>query len=167
MHKKIGSLSILVLLLLAPNVRALSWAYEFVVFDHKLYVVQVDATVDKMMIGDKIGEVKVEANDYSGDYYGDASNTYAKGTPYYEIIDTPISEAIAVAVDGSYKLAIYETDVPFKVQEVLMNPWFWAGVFTIIFLFVIYITRGVRLNEQGLSQNDNGNGEYSYGKKIE
>lgn len=148
MYKKIWGISIFVLLLLAPTVQALSWAYEFVVYDHKLYVVQIDSTLDDETIGKRIGEVKVEANEYSGDYYGDASNTYPKGTPYYEIKDTPISEAIAVEVDGTYKLAIYETDVPFKLQEVLMNPWLWAGLFTIIFLFVIFITRGIRLNEQ-------------------
>ena len=148
MHKKIGSLSIIILLLLAPAAKALSWAYEFVIYDQKLYVVQVDSSMAETTIGDKIGEVQVEADEYTGDYYGDASNIYPKGTPYYEIKDTPISEAIAVKVGGSYKLATFETDVPLKVQDVLRSPWSWVGAVVIILLFISFIVRGIRLNEQ-------------------
>jgi len=89
----------LVLLFLGQSsVQALSWAYAFVVWKGNVYEV-TDEMVEETEIGKRIGEVKTKPNDMTGRYYGNASNSYPKGTPYYELKDVSTKEAIAVGVE--------------------------------------------------------------------
>ncbi|WP_100333459.1 hypothetical protein [Bacillus alkalisoli] len=83
---------------LTTSVQALSWAYSFVVWNGNVYEV-TNENVLEGEIGKIIGEVKTKPNDMTGNYYGDASNAYPKGTKYYEISGTPTKNSIAVEVE--------------------------------------------------------------------
>ncbi|CAG9619260.1 hypothetical protein [Sutcliffiella rhizosphaerae] len=86
---------LLLIFVFASPVYALDWAYSFVVWNGNVYEV-TDVQISQNDLGPVIGEVKRKANDTNGNYYGDASNTYEKGTKYFEIKEIDSLEAIAV-----------------------------------------------------------------------
>lgn len=97
----------------ASSVQALSWAYAFVVWNGNVYEV-TDKALLEGEIGKVIGEVKTKPNDMTGNYYGDASNAYPKGTKYYEISGTSTEAAIAVEIEeNKWVKAVYVHDAPF------------------------------------------------------
>ncbi|MDQ0229191.1 hypothetical protein [Metabacillus malikii] len=101
----------------ATSVQALSWAYSFVVWNGNVYEV-TDENVSESELGKGIGEVKTKPNDMTGSYYGNASNTYPKGTKYYEISGTSTEVAIAVEVEEKqWVKAVYVHDAPFHWMD--------------------------------------------------
>lgn len=87
------------------SVHALSWAYPFVVWKGNVYEVTDEKVSD---IGDIIGKVRRGTNDMTGEYFGDASNAYPKGTKYYEVIGISTKIAIAVEVgENEWQKAIF------------------------------------------------------------
>lgn len=105
--KKTICLYLVLLFFAQTSVQALDWAYAFVVWKGNVYEV-TDEKVKETQIGKRIGEVKTKPNDMSGRYYGNASNSYPKGTPYHELKDVSTNEAIAVeVVENQWVKAIY------------------------------------------------------------
>lgn len=105
--KRITFLSIVLVCLISSSVKALSWAYPFVVWKGKVYEVKQEEILEDNEIAKIIGEVKTKPNDMTGDYYGDASNFYQKGTKYYEIKGVSTSTAIAIKEDNQWVKANY------------------------------------------------------------
>ncbi|MEH7380991.1 hypothetical protein V7138_10965 [Bacillus sp. JJ1533] len=133
--KNILCLAILSLLLTSTTAGALSWAYTFVVHDGKVYEVNKEMPIQQTELGKQIGKVETKADEYSGDYYGNASNYYEIGTRYFKIEGISINEAIAVETDdGHYVKADYVHDAAFGFKNVLMNFNFWSvvGIFVIV-----------------------------------
>ncbi len=94
-------------LLLRPETASADWAYPFVVYSGKAYVV-TDSDVGPERIGRSIGRVE-RYSDKEGTYSGNFSNAFPKGTRYYEIAGMSENEGIAVRTeDGRYVLAEYE-----------------------------------------------------------
>ncbi|MFD0712343.1 hypothetical protein [Paenibacillus sp. GCM10027626] len=82
------------------------WAHAFVVYDGNIYVIS-EEQVDPGKIGSKLGEV-TRYSDREGTYSGNFSNTYPKGTEYYEINETKEKDAIAIKEKaGTYRKALY------------------------------------------------------------
>ncbi|MDQ0268257.1 hypothetical protein [Cytobacillus purgationiresistens] len=54
-----------------------------------VYEVKLKEFVPEDMIDGIIGEVETKPNEMTGNYYGNASNHFPKGTEYFFIIDTP------------------------------------------------------------------------------
>lgn len=123
-------------------VTALDWAFWFVVHEGKVYEVKEEERVSTNDIGERIGKVNTQADDYTGDYHGDASNYYKVGTRYYKITGVPIKEAIAVETSpNEYVKAIYKHDVPIdkKIDIFNVNTWIIVGLVLIIFLFIVVL----------------------------
>ncbi len=128
--KKLVLLFILFMLIFTSSVQALSWAYSFVVWNGNVYEVTKEKVLEKE-IGESIGEVKTTPNDMTGNYYGDASNVYPKGTKYYEINNVSTDIAIAVEVDEKmYQKATFIREAPFHWMDTL--PFLVLLVLTII-----------------------------------
>lgn len=84
-----------------------SWAYMFVVYDGNTYVIS-ETQVDPKQIGSKIGKVTKHSGQ-EGTYSGNFSNSYPRGTTYYEIMGVDIKDAIAVKEsEGLFIKAIYK-----------------------------------------------------------
>lgn len=132
------------LVLVESSASALDWAYGFVIWDGKMYEVKTDQPVTSESIGERIGEVKVEADDMTGNYYGDASNSFEKGTGYYEIIGTPSDEAIAVEEENGWVTAVYLKEAPFRVRDLLYSPWLWIALVGIFVGVSLVIVRGLK-----------------------
>lgn len=131
----------------SSSVQALSWAYPFVVWDGKVYKVTEEKLLESE-IGESIGEVETRPNDMSGDYYGNASNGYPKGTKYFKINDKPTSSVIAVEVeDGVWQKAVYTQKAPFHWRNLFTN------VVPIIILIVIIICLLFLIKVKRRSQN--------------
>jgi hypothetical protein len=81
--KRLTLVLFLVFFTASSTVYALSWAYPFVVWKDNVYEVTEEALGNED-IGNQIGQVKTKPNDMTGDFYGNASNTYPIGTKYYE-----------------------------------------------------------------------------------
>ncbi|GAM12368.1 MULTISPECIES: hypothetical protein [Mesobacillus] len=110
---------ILFILTITSSVQALSWAYPFVVWNGNVYEVKEEKVLANE-IGEKIGEVKTKPNDMTGDYYGNASNAYPKGTKYFEINNISTKNAIAVEVgDNKWQKAVYVQQAPFHWMDIL------------------------------------------------
>jgi hypothetical protein len=96
---------------------ATSWAYEFVVWDGYIYVVEEDKDENRLEnVGERIGEVTVydDMSQHTGNY----SNAYEEGTGYYKIVDVPVSDAIAVEErEGVYLKAEREGIYGFKGEQ--------------------------------------------------
>lgn len=123
--RKITLFFLTFIFLINSSVHALSWAYSFVVWKGKVYEVKQEVIIEVSEIGKIIGEVKTKPNDMTGDYYGDASNTYPKGTKYYEIKDISTSTAIAVKEDDNqWVKAVYVHKAPFHIMNLLSNSYF-------------------------------------------
>lgn len=125
--KGIIFLTFTLFLLIAPVAHALDWAYVFVVWDGKVYEVHTKEVIASSEIGKKIGKVQMRAGDMSGDYFGNGSNYYDRGTPYFEIKGVSTEEKIAVLIDGEYILAEYRHDAPADPRNFLLNSWFQGG----------------------------------------
>ncbi|WP_059173118.1 hypothetical protein [Bacillus sp. FJAT-27445] len=134
--KRITFLSLLLIFMVSSSVQALSWAYSFVVWKGKVYEVKQEEIIEASEIGKIIGEVKTKPNDMTGDYYGDASNSYPKGTKYYEIKGTSTSTAIAVKEDNQWVKAVYVNRAPFHIMNVFSNFYVISAI-VIIVLFIV------------------------------
>ena len=134
----------LVLLFFAQSsVQALDWAYAFVVWKGNVYEVTDEQVMDTK-IGKRIGEVKTKPNDMTGKYYGDASNSYPKGTPYFELKGVSTNEAIAVGVEEDHWVkAVYRHEAK--------NYWLgWVmKVSPILFLATVFIAIIWRMRKVG------------------
>jgi len=116
--KKIA-LSLLFMLIFTSSAQALSWAYSFVVWNGNVYEM-TDELLEENEIGKHIGEVKTKPNDMTGEYRGNASNEFPKGTKYYEINN--VSTDIAIAVEGKaneFQKAMFIHNAPFYWLEIL------------------------------------------------
>jgi len=134
--RRITVSSLLLIFMMSSSVQALSWAYPFVVWKGKVYEVKQEETIQDNEIGKIIGKVKTQPNDMTGNYYGNASNYYPKGTKYYEIKGESTSTAIAVKEDNKWVKAVYVHKAPFHVMNVLSNFLF-LSVIAIISLIII------------------------------
>lgn len=73
-------------------------------------------------LGNMIGQVKRSANVRTGNYSGDASNTYPKGTKYYALNGIAPESAIAVKVkDSQWVKAIYLHHAPFHWMNLFLK----------------------------------------------
>lgn len=139
--RRIVLLSLLFVFVISSSVQALSWAYPFVVWKGKVYEVKREEMIGDRNIGKVIGEVKTKPNDMTGNYYGDASNYYPKGTKYYEIKGTSASAAIAVEEDNQWVKAVYVHKAPFHIMNVISNFFFISAVLIIALIIVGFILR--------------------------
>jgi hypothetical protein len=137
--RKIALLTLLSILMFSISVQAIKWQYPFVVWKGKVYEVKQEEFISDSEIGKKIGEVKTKPNDI-GNYYGNASNFYPKGTKYYEIIGISTSKAIAVKEDSQMVKAVFVQKAPFHIMNIISNPIFLTllGVFILIIFRVIF-----------------------------
>jgi len=88
--------------------------------------------VEESRIGKIIGKVKVEVDDMTGGFYGDASNYLKKRTKYYEIKGVPVTSTIAVEYEDHWVKGIYVDKAPFHPMNLLMNEYFVASVILVI-----------------------------------
>ncbi|WP_066399563.1 hypothetical protein [Neobacillus mesonae] len=146
--KRIVSLSLLLIFMISSSVQALSWAYPFVVWKGKVYEVKQEEIIQNSEIGKIIGEVKTQPNDMNGNYYGDASNFYSKGTKYYEIKGTSTSNAIAVKEENQWVKAVYVHKAPFHIMNVISNLYFLSAVIIIALIIVGVILRNNKSKNQ-------------------
>ncbi|MFJ7953744.1 hypothetical protein ACIQZG_19765 [Lysinibacillus sp. NPDC096418] len=109
--KRILLLFLLLIFTSITSAQALTWAYSFVVWDGNVYEVTEESVLE-VDIGNVIGQVKTKPNEI-GDYYGNASNSYPKGTKYYEIKGVSTELAIAVADEKQWMKAVYVQKAPF------------------------------------------------------
>lgn len=136
--KKITLFLFIIILLTNSSVQALSWAYPFVVWSGNVYEVTDKEVIDSL-IGKRIGEVKTKPNDMTGNYYGNASNYYPKGTEYFEISGISTDTAIAVKKEeGKWVKAVYVNKAPFHWVNLFTNP------FPFLILIVIILFIGLR-----------------------
>ncbi|WP_033542155.1 hypothetical protein [Planococcus sp. CAU13] len=142
--KKIFLLSLVLMFTCFASVQALSWAYGFVVWDGNVYEVKEEEFLQENEVGEVIGEVETQADDMTGNHYGNASNYYPLGTKYYEIAGTPASEAIAVEVDGQWLKAVYAHRAPFHIMNVFTNFWFISAIVLIVGVIAGIIIRNSR-----------------------
>ena len=119
--KKIAFLSLILVFIVSSSVQAHKWAYAFVVWDGKVYEVKEEQIIEESEIGKSIGEVKTKPNSNTYRYYGNASNYYPVGTPYYEIKGISTSTAIAVKVDDQWVKADYVEKAPYHVMNTITN----------------------------------------------
>jgi ATP-dependent Zn protease len=120
---------ILFIFAFTSSVQALSWAYPFVVWNGNVYEVKEEKVLESE-IGESIGEVKTRPNDMTGNYYGNASNHYPKGTKYFEINNISTKTAIAVEVAENQWL---------KAEYVHEAPFHWMDLVTKVLPFLILI----------------------------
>ena len=138
--KKIIVVLVMMMLFTVPA-HALDWVYSFVVYDGNVYEVEKNVTLQENEVGSVIGHVQTRPNDMTGTYFGDASNAYEIGTPYYKIDNIAVTESIAIKVGDEYKKANYIHPAPFHLMNVLMNPYFSIGLLLILFIaFASYKT---------------------------
>lgn len=132
---------ILFIFAFTSSVQALSWAYPFVVWNGNVYEVK-EELVRKSEIGESIGEVKTRPNDMTGNYYGNASNAYPKGTKYFEINNISTKTAIAVEVaENQWQKAEYRHETPFHWVDLVTK------VLPILILIVIAIGIIIRMKK--------------------
>jgi ATP-dependent Zn protease len=126
---------ILFIIAFTSSVQALSWAYPFVVWNGNVYEVKEEKVL-KSKIGESIGEVKTRPNDMTGNYYGNASNDYPKGTKYFEINNISTKTAIAVQVaENQWQKAEYVHEAPFH----------WMDLVTKVLPFLILIVIAIAI----------------------
>lgn len=146
--KRITLLSLLFIFMISSSVQALSWAYPFVVWNGKVYEVKQEELIKDNEIGKIVGEVKTKPNDMTGNYYGDASNYYPKGTKYYEIKGTSTSTAIAVKEDNHWVKAVYVHKAPFHIMNVISNFYFISAIVIVALIIVGVILRNNKSKNQ-------------------
>lgn len=132
--KKITMFLFILVFLTNSTVHALSWAYPFVVWSGNVYKVTDEEVIDSL-IDKRIGEVKTKPNDM-GNYFGNASNYYPKGTEYFEIRGISTDNAIAVKnEEGKWLKAVYVKKAPFHWMNLFTNPF----PFLILILILLFI----------------------------
>ncbi|ETT84116.1 hypothetical protein MKZ08_08775 [Viridibacillus sp. FSL R5-0477] len=123
-------------LLSTSTVHAQILTYPFVVWDGKVYEVSEVVLLDEK-IGNVIGKVNTKPNDSSGDYYGNASNTFAIGTKYYEISGVSMADAIAVENErGQFIQADYVQKATEQPMSVLQKGIVNASIFAILIIIL-------------------------------
>ncbi|MGP4041843.1 hypothetical protein ACTWP4_18360 [Gracilibacillus sp. D59] len=138
-------ISMLLLFLIPTTLYALTWDYSFVVLDGRVYQV-TDEQIDQSLIGKYIGKVTTQADDYTGKYYGNASNHYPVGTEYFEIEGTDIGDAIAVDEQGTHVKAVFAHRVPLHWRNII---YYLIPIFFLTGLIIIYrIREKVKKNYQ-------------------
>ena len=132
--------TLLFVLTFSSNALALTWAYPFVVWEGKVYEVMQEDVLPESDIGEAIGHVETAADDMTGDYYGNASNYYEKGTAYYALKGISSDEAIAVETgEGGYVKAEYIHRSAFHFMNILTAFWFWASLAALTVFAASYI----------------------------
>ena len=127
---------ILVVSLLFPIKSFADWAYAFVVWDDYVYVITTER-VDK--IDKKLGHV-TKYSDREGNYSGNFSNTYLKGTKYYSIQGVSTDEAIAIQEKGeTYIKAVRDGEYAGNKYGLgnLGSPVFLGGTLFVAFILMI------------------------------
>ncbi|AQQ52609.1 hypothetical protein [Planococcus lenghuensis] len=110
--KKAMLLFISLFFLSVPAVSALEWANFFVVWDGNIYEI-TEEEIPSSKIGERIGEVTSQANDMTGDFFGNASNYFPTGTDYFTIDGFSANTAIAVETEeGKWIRAVYAHEAP-------------------------------------------------------
>ncbi len=122
--------------MMSSSVHALSWAYPFVVWEGKVYEVKREEMIADSKIGKSIGEVRTKPKEMTGNYYGDASNYYPKGTKYYEIKGISNTSAIAVEKDKQWVKAVYVHKAPFHIMNIFSSNLFFILVGAIVLIVV-------------------------------
>lgn len=132
--KKISMFLLILVLITNSTVHALSWAYPFVVWSGNVYKVTDEEVINSLIVK-RIGEVKTRPNDM-GNYFGNASNYYPKGTEYFEIRGITTDNAIAVKnEEGKWLKAVYVNKAPFHWMNLFANPF----LFLILILILLFI----------------------------
>lgn len=150
--KRITILSLLYIFIISFSAHALSWAYPFVVWKGKVYEVKQEEIITDSEIGKIIGKVKTKPNDMTGDYYGNASNSYPKGTKYYEIKGTSTSFEIAVQEGKQWVKAEYVHKAPFHILNIFTNSFFIAAIVIIVLsIFGVVYRKNFQNNKNNLS----------------
>ncbi|MGF9979624.1 hypothetical protein ABE042_22435 [Viridibacillus arvi] len=120
----------------SSTVHAQILAYPFVVWDGKVYEVSEVVLLDEK-IGNFIGKVNAKPNDASGNYYGNASNTFAIGTKYYEISEISMADAIAVENEnGQFIQADYAQKATEQPMSMLQKGIVNASIIAILILIL-------------------------------
>lgn len=126
-------------------VQALSWAFPFVVWKGNVYEV-TDEVVHKEEIGKQIGEVKRMPNEMTGNYFGDASNAFSKGTKYFEIKAISSKEAIAVeAEEAEWVKAVFAHKAPFHWMDLITTLLPTITLIVIIIFIILRLRKGKRV----------------------
>ncbi|WP_246941242.1 hypothetical protein [Bacillus pinisoli] len=121
---------------------SLTWAYGFVVNDGKVYEVKEGLILPKDEVGKVVGQVETQADEYGGDYYGNASNYYDIGTNYYEIKGIATKEAIAVEIQpNEFVKAVFVHDAPPHFKNFLFSTYTWIVVGCVIIVLGIVVLR--------------------------
>ena len=136
--RRIMILTVLLAIMISSSVQALDWAISFVVWKGNVYEVKRDQVIDENEIGERIGRVKTQPNDRTGRYFGDASNAYPKGTPYYEIKEIPTSIAIAVKDGKQWVKAVYIHKAPFHILNFFYHSYFQFAALIMVDLLIVY-----------------------------
>ncbi|WP_391201444.1 hypothetical protein [Psychrobacillus sp. L4] len=139
--KRITLFSLFFICMISSTAQALTWAYPFVVWEGKVYEVKQEEIIVNSEIGKMIGKVTEKANDMTGEYYGDASNYYPKGTKYYEIKGISTFTAIAVKEDNQWVKAVYVHKAPFHLMNIFSNLFFLAAVLIVVMIIIGVIFR--------------------------
>lgn len=131
-------ISFVLLLSMTASVKALSWAYSFVVWKGKVYEV-TEEIVGEDDLGRHLGSVKTKPNDVTGSYYGNASNIYAVGTKYFEINGESPNDSIAVEVENNqWVKAIYIHQAPFHWMNLIPKILPVLIVSVIVFVLIFF-----------------------------
>ncbi|WP_226665196.1 hypothetical protein [Metabacillus litoralis] len=135
--KKISIIVLLSFVTFTSSAQGLSWAFPFVVWEGHVYEV-TNEKVSESDIGQIIGEVKTIPDDMTGEYYGNASNAYPKGTKYYKINNLKTDTNIAVEVEeNQWKKASYTHDAPFHWMNLLSK--ILPFIITILIIFILFV----------------------------
>lgn len=144
--KRVLLLLVFLLFTTQQSTHALSWAYPFVVWKGNVYEV-TEEKVPESEIGKVIGKVKWKANDMSGEYFGDASNMYTRGTKYYAINRISAKSAFAVEVQkNEWQKAVYADKAPFHWMNVFIKalPYLILAVGIVIVIVIVLRREKVR-----------------------
>lgn len=142
--KRILLLLICVLFATSLSAQALSWAISFVVWKGNTYEV-TEEKVNESEVGKVIGKVKMQANDMTGEYYGDASNIYPRGTKYYAINGISTNSAFAVEVKkNEWQKAVFAHKAPFHWMNIFTKALPYLILIVVIIIVVLLRKKRVR-----------------------
>lgn len=134
--KKTAALFLVIFMLFQTKAMA-SWAYPFVVYNNSIYVVTTEP-VSPDLLGERIGKV-TRYSDREGTYRGNFSNSYPKGTAYYEIHGMSPKQQIAVqAEEELYLKAVYQGT--YAAAEASNNMYVWISmVGAVVLALVVFV----------------------------
>ncbi len=153
--KKITFLSLFLIFLISSSVQASGWAYDFIVWDGKVYEVKKEEMIEKSDLGKRIGRVTTQRTEpliidgiYTSGmtYYGNYSNAYRVGTPYREIKGISTSSSIAVKVDNGWIKADYVTNAPYHVMNTIIDLLIIVPLVIIPLILIGFFYRGKKIN---------------------